>query len=148
MRIAEKISYVKGLNELHKNMEAVKEPKRLQKMGLAYIQFALNHPLRFRLGLESSLDKKKFPSLLKKHHETYQLVREEVKQGIATKKMTGNIDTLTQTAWATVHGIALLLLEDQFPKENKKLQAMQIATDILSLVGKGLMRETESDSEK
>jgi AcrR family transcriptional regulator len=129
-----------GLNELQKNMEAAKEPKRLQKMGLAYIQFALHDPLRFRLGFESSIDKEKFPSLLKKHHETYQIVRAEVERCVDIGSMIGNIDSLTQTAWATVHGIAMLLLEDQFPKVNKRENAIKIATEITSIVGRGLTR--------
>ena len=54
--------------------------------------------------------------------------------------MRGDIDSLTRTAWATVHGTALLLLENQFPKVNSELNHSKIALEITSIVGRGLSR--------
>lgn len=129
-----------GLNELQHAMSMAKEPRRLQQMGLAYIQFALHDPLRFRLTLEPSIDKTKFPSLLKKHHHTYEIVKSEVERCVQNGLMVGDIDNLTRTAWAIVHGTALLLLENQFPKVESELDHSKIALEITSIVGRGLSR--------
>lgn len=129
-----------GLTELQQHMAAAKDPKRLQKMGLAYIQFALHDSLRFRLCLESAIDKKNFPFLLKKHHQTYEIVRSEIERCVSNGTMVGDIDSLTCTAWATVHGTAMLILEGQFPNLKDEIDAKQIAIEITSIVGKGLGR--------
>lgn len=129
-----------GLNELQQNMLNTQDPKRLQKMGMAYIGFALQDPLRFRLTLDTSIDKKKFPSLLIKHQQTYQIVKSEIEKCVQNGVMKGDIDNLTCTAWATVHGTALLLLEDHFPKGRGEQNGTQLAFEITSIVARGLSR--------
>lgn len=129
-----------ALDELQCLMMQETNPKRVQKMGLAYIQFALNHPLRFRLCFENIIDKKKFPVLSQKHQQTYKILQEEIKKHVANNIMDGDIDKLTLTAWTTVHGMAMLFLEEQVPQNMSGLDPMQIAYDVTSIVGRGLGR--------
>lgn len=127
-----------GLQGLQQKMIATKNPKRLQKMGLAYIQYALENPLRFRLALDGSIDKRKFSSLLKKHQQTYEIVKSEIETCVKNGLMAGDIDSLTCTAWATVHGTAMLILEHQFPNIKNQQDAKQLAMMITSIVERGL----------
>lgn len=53
--------------------------------------------------------------------------------------MIGDVDSLTQTAWATVHGTAVLLPDDQFVTNNNDvIDCDQIATEVTMILGKGL----------
>lgn len=114
-------------------------PKRLQKMGIAYVQFAMQYPVQFRLMLDPDIDKTKFPSLLKKYQQTYAIVRSEVERCIELGLMVGDIENLAFTSWATVHGTALLLLDKHLPIDHPS-DGVKIALEITTIVGRGLSR--------
>ena len=111
------------------------EPNRLQKMGIAYIHFALKHPVHFQLMFGAFLEKTDYPSLKKASTEAYQLLHSQVEQNIQEKKIAGNVDGITRTAWATVHGAAVLLLDKQFGVEKDfVVKNDQIALEITSVL--------------
>lgn len=53
--------------------------------------------------------------------------------------MVGDVDSLTRTAWATVHGTAVLLLNNQFVTNNNDvIDCDQIANEVTMILGRGL----------
>ncbi|EKD71542.1 MAG: hypothetical protein ACD_46C00164G0004 [uncultured bacterium] len=70
--------------------------------------------------------------------ELPEIVKGEVARSIQIGLMSGEIDMLTRAAWATVHGTALLLIENQFPDNSNKLDPIRIAQETLTIVGRGL----------
>lgn len=130
-----------GFDILHAAMSAATNiPTRLRNMGIAYIRFAVSNPVQFRLMIDSTIDKSQFPSLLEKHKQTFAIVRSEIESCIKEKTMKGNCDNLTYAAWATVHGTAMLLLDNQFPSGISAADCEQIALEITTIVGRGLSR--------
>jgi AcrR family transcriptional regulator len=129
-----------GFNHLQQSMLSIPPTKtagaKVQRLGVAYIQFALQQPIYFQLMFGSDIEKTKFPSLLAANEKAIEILRSGIKQCIAQKMMVGSVDALTRAAWATVHGTALLLLDKQFQiKESEK-----VAIEITSIVARGLFR--------
>lgn len=130
-----------GLNELHAAMLAVtNNPTRLRNMGIAYIRFAVSNPLQFRLMIDSTIDRSQFPTLLEKHNQTFAIVRSEIASCIKEGTMKGNCESLTYAAWATVHGTAMLLLDNQLPDVKSVADCDKMALEITTIVGRGLSR--------
>jgi hypothetical protein len=120
-------------------MLKAKDPNRLQNTGIAYIHFALNNPVKFQLMFSGFIDKNKYPLLHKASVDAYQVLRKQVVQGVQQGLMVGDIDSLTRTAWATVHGTAMLLLDNQFFIDKKSsINSSDIAIDITKVLGQGL----------
>ncbi|MBA3535478.1 MAG: TetR/AcrR family transcriptional regulator [Tatlockia sp.] len=128
-----------GFKLLHQIMLATEDPNKFQKIGIAYIHFALQHQVHFQLMFGPFLEKKNYPALLDASTEAYQVLRIQIEQGIAQGIMVGDVDSLTRTAWATVHGTAVLLLDNQFVTNNNDLvDCDQIASEVTTILGKGL----------
>lgn len=80
--------------------------------GLAYVEFALENPALFRLMFSDAVDRKAFPA-----------VGEAAAAGLANLsgfigELYGDdsMDEVMLAAWAFVHGLAQLILDDQIPK--------------------------------
>jgi AcrR family transcriptional regulator len=129
-----------GFSKLHQSMLAAQEPNKFQKIGIAYIHFALQHQVHFQLMFGPFLEKKNYPTLLHASTEAYQVLRIQIEQGIAQGVMVGDVDSLTRTAWATVHGTAVLLLDNQFVTNNHNdvIDCDRIASEVTMILGKGL----------
>lgn len=128
-----------GFIKLHQLMLAAQEPNKFQKIGVAYIQFALQNPVHFQLMFGPYLEKKNYPELLSVSSQAYQVLRVQIEQGIAEGIMVGDIDSLTRTAWATVHGTAVLLLDNQFVlNSNDVIDYNQVANEVTMVLGRGL----------
>lgn len=127
-----------GFIKLHQAMLTAENPNRFQKTGIAYIRFALQHPVHFQLMFGPFLDKKNYPALLNASCEAYQVLRVQVEQEIAQGIMVGDADSLTRTAWATVHGTAVLLLDNQFVFDKNMIDCDKIAIEVTTVLGRGL----------
>ena len=66
------------------------------------------------------------------------MLHAEVEQGIAQGIMVGDVDGLTRTAWATVHGTAVLLLDNQFVIDKNMIDCDRIALEVTTILGMGL----------
>jgi AcrR family transcriptional regulator len=89
--------------------------ERLEAIGLAYVRFASTHPARFRLFSAIAIgDKTRHPTLVEAYTRTFGVLlgalHECQRAGVVRE---GDIRSLSLTAWATVHGLATLLVEDQ-----------------------------------
>lgn len=128
-----------GFNELQEAMSNTTDPNKFQKIGIAYIHFALHNPVKFQLMFTGFIEKNKYPLLHKASTDAYEILRDQVAQGIQKGLMVGNVDSLTRAAWATVHGTAMLLLDNQFSIQKRDvIDSMQIALEITRVLGQGL----------
>lgn len=128
-----------GFVTLHKAMLEASEPNKLQNMGIAYIHFALENPVYFQLMFGPFLEKKKYPALFNASNEAFHLLRTQVEQSILQGIMIGNVDSLARIAWATVHGTAVLLLDNQFNfNNNNQLDSNQIAIEVTTALCQGI----------
>ena len=127
-----------GFIKLHQAMLMAEQPNKFQKTGIAYIHFALQHPVHFQLMFGPLLDKKKHPALLNASTKAYQVLYTQVEQEIVQGVMVGDVDSLTRTAWATVHGTAVLLLDNQFVIDKSMIDYDKIAIEVTTILGRGL----------
>jgi AcrR family transcriptional regulator len=91
-----------------------KRPRR--EMGEAYVEFALQHPQRFRLmlsGVASGGERRAYEGLLKSFAD-----------------LGDDAQYAAAAAWALVHGLSQLLLDGHFASRDKK----QFVGDVLSTV--------------
>ena len=110
-----------GFKELHIQIESVfaahkdRPESLLVETSWAYLQFALNEPDRFKLMFSSVLEKEKdYPDFVEISRENFKQVVEVVEicqQGNILKAGIANLTAVS--VWATVHGLAMLLLEGQ-----------------------------------
>ena len=133
-----------GFNELQQVMLKAKYPNKLQEIGISYIHFALQHPVKFKLMFGTFFEKDKYPALLNASNAAYLILRNQVEEGIRQGIMVNDIDSLTRTAWATVHGTAMLLLDNQFViQKHEIIDSNEIAIEITTVLGKGLFVKPE-----
>lgn len=83
----------------------------LDAMGLAYIGFALDQPAVYRVMFSDTVDKSAFPDLQKASLASFDVLR----RAMAAAHGPERADAAATSAWALVHGLALLLLDRQLP---------------------------------
>ncbi len=120
---------------------ALSETNSLQCTGMAYITFAVKNEIYFRLMFGSYIDIRKFSALLKANQACYQILHALILRGVEQGLMTGSADSMARTAWATVHGAALLLLDKQFICNEKiETNAEKIGLEVTEVLGRGLFK--------
>jgi len=83
--------------------------ERLVDIGFGYVQFAFAEQAIFRLMFAPELSKPEYPALKAAADEVFALVRSELlDQGVPPPATVEAV-----TAWATVHGLAILFLDDR-----------------------------------
>lgn len=95
-----------GFRTFHADLRTA-QPEGLAAMGLAYVRFALANPALFRLMFSPEAEEGRDPLLRAESQSALKLLAEETGAG--------PIGPATIGAWALVHGLALLLLDDQIP---------------------------------
>jgi AcrR family transcriptional regulator len=108
---------------------------RFERLGIAYVAFAVAHAARFRLlGVPELADKSRHPGLLAAHASSAAALIAVVEDCIAAGVVRASApDKLARTAWATVHGIAALVIEGQLAGD-----ATTLARDAIRVLFKGL----------
>jgi AcrR family transcriptional regulator len=105
----------------------------LDAMGLAYIGFALDQPAVYRLMFSDVIDKPAFPEL----HATSMASFDVLRRAVAKAHGPERADVAATSAWAMVHGLALLLLDRQLPAS---LSAGRSPIDAARLVLQGFVK--------
>jgi AcrR family transcriptional regulator len=103
--------------------------KRLVEMGIAYVEFALQHRSHFKVMWESGISKADYPAVAEAAGEAYQLLEKaalELLPGAPPARQ----KALVATAWSLVHGYAILALEKELPDNQKLLrQSLHLLVD-------------------
>ena len=98
-------------------MQASSHPlERLQAIGTAYILYAMNHPVHYRVMFDTSLSNRTiYPPLyetaLKNFDCLVQVLIECQQDGLIRA---GDPKELAQINWSLVHGLSMLLIDQQF----------------------------------
>ena len=90
--------------------------ENLIDVGIAYVQFAKNHPEQYKLMFGSSIEHRRdYPELMDASHTAFQCIFEHVEEGInAGFLVDRDPEILAKSCWTTVHGIASLLIDGFF----------------------------------
>ena len=107
-----------GFAEMAKGMMAIRaavtDPReRLQALGVGYVRFALAHPSYLRVMFGSEVpDKAAHPALHEAGARTFDLLVQAISDCQAAGQVrSGDPVELAVAAWATVHGLAALLVD-------------------------------------
>lgn len=112
---------------------------RLHACGLAYVQFALEHPgvfrMMFRPELTGMADLEPPQAALQSWQVLYGAVQECVEAGLTRPAPTELLATL---CWTTVHGLAILLLDGPLQGEpsaaDGRSASLALADDVVTLL--------------
>ncbi|HJZ48664.1 MAG TPA: TetR/AcrR family transcriptional regulator [Roseiflexaceae bacterium] len=90
---------------------------QLEQLAHAYIRFALDHPAHMREMLSGlTVQRAAYPALHAAAKQAFQRVVQIVARGQARSEIVlGDPASLSMVAWTQIHGIAMLLIEDQLP---------------------------------
>ena len=114
---------------------------RLQAAGTAYVRFAVTHPELFRLMFGGRLsDTTAYPALHAAGVLTFESLRRLV-VGALGPPNAASAAPAARTAWALVHGIAMLLVDGAIelpPGEEAIASAERLTREMTSVLGRGL----------
>jgi AcrR family transcriptional regulator len=86
--------------------------QRLVEMGVAYVDFALEHRSHFKVMWESGIPKENYPEVGTVAHQAY-LLLEKAALDLLPGAPAGRQHALVAAAWSIVHGYASLTLEGE-----------------------------------
>ena len=86
--------------------------KCLVEMGVAYVEFGLEHRSHFKVMWEGGISKEKYPEVGQAAYEAYLLLEKAAKELLPAEQPERQ-QALVATAWSLVHGYASLTLEHE-----------------------------------
>jgi AcrR family transcriptional regulator len=86
--------------------------KRLVEMGVAYVEFAVQHRSHFKVMWEGGISKEKYPEVGQAAYEAFLLLEKAATELLPTAQRSRQ-EALVATAWSLVHGYASLTLEQE-----------------------------------
>ena len=100
--------------------------EQLEQLARAYVQFALDHPAHMREMFSGlSVERAAYSGLHAAAKQAFQRVVRVVEHGQARGEIgLGDPARLSMVAWTQIHGIAMLLIEDQLPGVRGDQQAI------------------------
>ncbi len=126
---------------------------RLGAIGITYVEFAVGHPAEFRLltrfevcpqPLNSQLiGTAALPPIEEAANEAYHVLLRTIHEGQEAKLVAeGDLESLALTCWASVHGLATLILDGLIGKKpaHAQMGAGDLAKVVVDILGKGLER--------
>ena len=107
--------------------------KRLVEMGVAYVDFALEHRSHFKVMWEGGVSKAKYPELGETAYEAY-LLLEKAALDLLPATHPDRQQALVSTAWSVVHGYAMLTLEGELPAHGMEQSGRKLLRHSLHLL--------------
>jgi AcrR family transcriptional regulator len=112
-----------GFYQLAQGLEAAIEQApnnaaaQLEQLARTYVQFALDHPAHMREMFSGlTVQRAAYPQLHAAAKQAFQHLIQIVERGQARQEIgPGEPANLSMVAWTQIHGIAMLLIEDQLP---------------------------------
>ena len=122
-----------GFDELANRLEEARARSRpsaqaqLEETGWTYVQFALTHPDHLRVMFGSLIsDPQAYPSLRAAGARAFNPLIEILRSGQDSGTViAGNPRQLAFSAWAMVHGLALLLIDRQVPRDLRAAESAE-----------------------
>jgi len=110
-----------GFRQLYERVNAVAEEfktkpsRQLVEVAWAYVQFAMDDRDRFKVMFSGILEKEReYPEFVAEAQKNFQLVKMIVETNQAAGVLrSGPSDLVALSAWGTIHGFVMLLLEGQ-----------------------------------
>jgi len=115
---------------------------RLQEAGVAYVLFACDNPHLYRLMFSGRItDRARFPELQTAAEGAYAALGRLLGQ-IGDEPETDEDQAdhpASRAAWATVHGLAMLLIDERFGDEvSSREEAERVTREVTTVLGRGL----------
>ena len=107
--------------------------KRLVEMGVAYVDFALQHRSHFKVMWEGGVAKANYPEMRQTAHQAY-LLLEEAAKDLHPRAHPARQQALVRAAWSVVHGYAMLTLEGELPSPGSEQSARNLLRQSLHLL--------------
>lgn len=123
----------------------------LGNMGMAYLEFAERHPLKYRLMFGSALpDPQAHPRMIDRGRHAFSILElaiEKVHRHLGRQPERDAVELDAMFVWSTVHGLATLRQsEPQRRLDLSDRTSAQLVAHTLSSIGRGL-GQTQSDGE-
>lgn len=115
-------------------------------VGVGYVRYAVRHPQRFRLLNRGRVQSPGGPTpevqISRTENVTLRFLLESMREGQQAGFLTdGSPETLAVIAWATVHGLATLLIDGALTEgPPTEAEAERLADEMTRIVGGGLIR--------
>ncbi|MCA1995021.1 MAG: TetR/AcrR family transcriptional regulator [Coleofasciculus sp. S288] len=115
--------------------------KQLQATGVAYVQFAVNHSSHYRVMFGAfRANNPDYSALTKAGEATFAVLVNVIMTGqTAGVFSTGEPRQLAWAAWSLVHGLAMLLIDQQLPLSDEQA-ITSIATLATQTLAQGMQR--------
>jgi len=118
---------------------------RLRAAAEGYVAFAVAHPATFRTifgGAVCGDDEAAPPGLKEAGEEAYRVLRDLIVEGIERGRLRAEEpDQLALSAWSTVHGLSMLIIEGQIPGVRGHQAQRRAMTDVVvRLLESGIRR--------
>ena len=107
--------------------------KRLVDMGVAYVDFALQHRSHFKVMWEGGVAKANYPEMRQTAHQAY-LLLEEAAKDLHPRAHPARQQALVRAAWSVVHGYAMLTLEGELPSHGSEQSARTLLRQSIHLL--------------
>lgn len=123
-----------------RTMQITDSRSRLVEAGTAYVLFALRHPARFRLMFSPELAGNRPASLEQVASATFAILLGAIERYQEQGQVRpGDPRGYARAAWATVHGLAMLLLDGHLPGEKEDpAELEQLARNVTETLWMGL----------
>ena len=138
-----------GFRALTKRLDAAEGPSgpqqalmRFREMGIAYVRFAAAHPARYRLMFgQRRPERIAHPSLDEAAAASFERLADAIEACQAGGLVRGDppAEALAEVAWAAVHGLSLLLIDDLIATDGPD----EIATRVTDTLWQGLHPQAE-----
>jgi len=136
-----------GFEELTRAMEAAARPhagdplEMLQATGVAYVDFGVSYPHHLQIMFGDAITRHEdYPTLVEASTKAYEVLVSVVREGQQAGRMVAQDERLVAlTAWAQVHGLAVLIASGQIRSEGaERIEHQSVAASVIALLRDGL----------
>lgn len=135
----------RGFEELADAMEraAAKAPSALESLkaaGVAYVEYAVAHPERFRLMFGAEVERSQTPELAREGGRAFEVLVGAARGAVGSDEPE-RLRVATLAAWSLVHGLATLWMDQRLGAlagGRSKSQAARLAREVTDLVARSL----------
>jgi AcrR family transcriptional regulator len=136
-----------GFEELTRAMEAAARPhagdplEMLQATGVAYVDFGVSYPHHLQIMFGDAITRHEdYPTLVEASKKAYEVLVSVVREGQQAGRISARDERLVAlTAWAQVHGLAMLIASGQIRSDSaERIEHKSLAASVLALQRDGL----------